>query len=101
MNRGVFRHLVCAGIALGMAALPASVQACAACFGKSDDAMALGMNMGIFALLVVILSVLIGIASFFVFLARRAVRFSAAAASPASDAASAAEVSSSLSQTTP
>ena len=42
--------------------------ACATCFGKSDSALAQGMNMGILALLGVILSVLSGVASFFVFL---------------------------------
>jgi len=47
------------------------VQACAACFGKSDSNMAQGMNMGIFALLLVITSVLCGIAGFFVYVARR------------------------------
>jgi hypothetical protein len=49
----------------------APVQACAACFGKSDSNMAQGMNMGIFALLLVITSVLCGIAGFFVYVARR------------------------------
>jgi len=45
--------------------------ACAACFGQSDSRMAQGMNMGIFALLLVITCVLGGVAGFFVFLARR------------------------------
>jgi hypothetical protein len=48
-----------------------AVLACTACFGQSDSQMAQGMNMGIFALLMVITSVLFGIASFFVYLARR------------------------------
>lgn len=48
-----------------------SVLACAACFGKSDSNLAKGMNMGIFALLLVITSVLCGVAGFFVFLAKR------------------------------
>ena len=51
--------------------------ACAACFGKSDSSMARGMNMGIFALLAVIVSVLIAISTFFVFVARRAAKASA------------------------
>ena len=46
--------------------------ACAACFGKSDSKMAEGMNMGILSLLVVITTVLFGMACFFVFLAKRA-----------------------------
>jgi len=45
--------------------------ACAACFGQSDSRMAQGMNMGIFALLLVITAVLGGVASFFIYLARR------------------------------
>jgi hypothetical protein len=49
----------------------APVFACAACFGQSDSSMAKGMNMGIFALLLVITSVLCGVAGFFVFIARR------------------------------
>lgn len=68
-------------------ALPQAASACATCFGKSSDAMAQGMNMGIFSLLVVITSVLIGVASFAIFLARRAARFPALQPSAASDAA--------------
>ena len=48
-----------------------SLIACTACFGKSDSNMAKGMNMGIFALLLVITSVLCGVAGFFVFVAKR------------------------------
>jgi len=50
---------------------PESLQACATCFGASDAPMAQGMNMGILSLLIVIVSVLCGIAAFFIFLARR------------------------------
>jgi hypothetical protein len=86
--------------ALIAAALPSPAMACAACFGKSSDAMAQGMNLGIFALLVVIVSVLIGIASFFVFLARRSARFAAATADETiSTTVPAAETSSSTAQT--
>jgi hypothetical protein len=100
MNRRAFRQLLLTGVAAGMAALPASVQACAACFGKSDDAMARGMNMGIFALLIVIMSVLAGLVSFFVFLARRAARVGVLPVGAVS-APSTAEPSAPLSQTTP
>jgi hypothetical protein len=47
---------------------------CAACFGKSDSALAQGMNMGIFALLAVIVSVLGSIAGFFIFVAKRSAK---------------------------
>jgi hypothetical protein len=67
--------LLSGAAALSLLAWPQASLACAACFGKSSDAMAQGMNMGIFALLVVIGSVLIGVASFAIFLARRAARF--------------------------
>lgn len=56
--------------------------ACAACFGKSDSSMARGMNMGIFALLAVIVSMLIAISTFFVFIARRAAKSAADEAQP-------------------
>ena len=71
---------------LVLLASPQAASACAACFGKSNDAMAQGMNMGIFALLFVIGSVLVGVASFAIFLARRAARFPVPQASAASDA---------------
>ncbi len=50
------------------------VLGCAACFGRSDSSMAYGMNAGIMTLLVVILTLLSLIASFFVFVVRRASR---------------------------
>src|SRR5580765_1833939 len=51
---------------------PNSALACSACFGQNTGPMAQGMNWGIFSLLAVIVSVLITVAGFFVFLARRA-----------------------------
>jgi hypothetical protein len=45
--------------------------ACAACFGQSDSNLAKGMNIGIMSLLLVIVTVLGGVASFFLYLARR------------------------------
>jgi len=50
-------------VALKFSSTP--VLACAACFGQSDSSMAQGLNVGIFALLFVITSVLCGIAGFF------------------------------------
>lgn len=49
---------------------PTKTFACAACYGKSDSAMAVGMNWGIFTLLGVILTVLTCIALFFVHVVR-------------------------------
>jgi hypothetical protein len=56
---------------------PASLFACAACYGASDSPMAKGMNWGIFSLLSVVTVVLGCIATFFVFIGKK----SAAAAS--------------------
>ena len=61
------------------AACPPSALACAACFGKSDDALAQGMNAGILSLLAIVVVVLGGIAAFFVYLAKRAAAASASA----------------------
>jgi hypothetical protein len=86
VKRGALQRLFLVTLASSLAALPLSAAACAACFGKSNEAMAQGMNMGIFALLAVIGSVLIGVASFAIFLARRAARFAVPQPSAASDA---------------
>jgi hypothetical protein len=60
--------------------------ACAACYGKTDSPLAVGMNWGIFSLLAVVLGVLGGFGAFFIFLARRAAGLAAAGASqPPSD----------------
>jgi len=53
--------------------------ACAACYGQSDSPLATGMNWGILSLLGIIGAVLIGIAGFFVYLARRSASRMAAA----------------------
>jgi len=69
-------------IALGLATQPASLWACAACYGQSNSAMARGMNWGIFSLLAVVVTVLGGISTFFVYLARRSAAISATAGHP-------------------
>ncbi len=58
--------------------------ACAACYGQSDSAMAKGMNFGILTLLSIIVTVLGGVAAFFVFLARRSAHAAVAEALPQS-----------------
>lgn len=60
-----------ASLALMLLAKP-TVFGCAACFGRSDSPLAYGMNAGILTLLAVILSMLALIATFFVFIVRRA-----------------------------
>jgi hypothetical protein len=50
---------------------PSPLFACAACYGRSDSPLASGMNWGIFTLMGVVVTVLVSIASFFIFLIRR------------------------------
>jgi hypothetical protein len=50
---------------------PSPLFACAACYGRSDSPLAVGMNWGIFTLMGVIVTVLISFAGFFIFLIRR------------------------------
>jgi hypothetical protein len=64
--------------AASVLAVPSGAWACAACFGKSDSTMAKSVNAGIFSLMAVIVTVLAGAASFFVFLSRRAAASSSA-----------------------
>jgi hypothetical protein len=65
---------------LALALSPSSLLACAACYGQSDSPMAQGMNWGIFSLLGVIGLVLGGVATFFIYLARRSAAIAAQAA---------------------
>jgi len=51
---------------------PAPVFACAACYGRSSDPLAHGMNWGIFTLLGIVVLMLSTIATFFFVLMRRA-----------------------------
>ena len=72
MNAARSVRTVALGLAALLALLPQSAFACSACFGKSDSALAQGMNAGIFALLFVVVFVLSGFAVFFIYLAKRA-----------------------------
>ncbi len=75
MNR--LLRTVLSGAGLWWLARPGPLWACAACYGQSDSPMARGMNWGIFSLLVVVVCVLGGIATFFVFLAKKSATLSA------------------------
>jgi hypothetical protein len=55
---------------------PASLLACATCYGASDSPLAQGMNWGIMTLLAVVCAVMCGIVGFFVHVSRRAKRLS-------------------------
>jgi len=75
-----------------MIVAPQELLACAACYGKSDSALAQGMNWGILSLLALVVFVLGGIAAFFVYLAKRAAGSNGAAAVPVAAAESTKEL---------
>jgi hypothetical protein len=53
-------------------AAPRPALACPVCFGQNDSPMAIATNMGIIAMLVVVVGVLSAFAYFFIYLMRRA-----------------------------
>jgi hypothetical protein len=61
-------------LTLGMIAAPRLALACPVCFGDNDSPMAVAMNLGIFAMLIVVAGVLGAFATFFIYLIRRANR---------------------------
>jgi heme/copper-type cytochrome/quinol oxidase subunit 2 len=65
----LFRKIALAAALAGCS--PSPLFACAACYGKSSDPLAYGMNWGIFTLLGIVTLMLASIATFFVFLIRR------------------------------
>ena len=56
-----------------------SLNACTACFGKTDEALAQGMNAGIYVMLIFVVAAWVLFGSFFVFIARRSKRVNAEA----------------------
>ena len=75
MKRRSFPFLSWAFVAMLLwCAWPQYATACATCFGKSDSKLADGLNMGIFALLGMVMLVLGWLAGFFIYLSRRAAR---------------------------
>jgi hypothetical protein len=77
---GLCLRLVLSGLVISLAMHADSLRACTACYGQSDSPMAAGMNWGIMSLLVVVGVVLGGVASFFVYLAKRAASVAAGSA---------------------
>ena len=80
MKRGSRWTLLMGMLAAVAAARPEVLLACSVCFGASDSPTATALNWSVFALLVVIVSVLVTIATFFVYLARRSAAMAANAA---------------------
>jgi len=66
------RNAVRAAATIALVAAPRVAFACPVCFGQSDSPLAKGVNMGVLFLLGMITAVLIGFASFMIYLARRA-----------------------------
>jgi hypothetical protein len=54
---------------------PRAALACPVCFGQSDSPLAKGVNMGVLFMLGTVVVVLVGFASFMIYLARRAKMF--------------------------
>ena len=57
--------------AWSLASQPAVVQACSVCYGDPDSSMSRGLGWGIVTLLGVVLAVLGGISTFFVYIAKK------------------------------
>ena len=71
-TRGMYAHASRSCSRAMLLAVPRAALACPVCFGQSDSPLAKAMNMGILAMLGVVVAVLAGFASFFVHLNRRA-----------------------------
>jgi hypothetical protein len=69
--RAAICRLVLLAATVTLLALPTSVRACAACYGQSDSPLASGVTWGILSLLVVVMTVLGSIVSFFVYINKR------------------------------
>jgi len=68
-----FARLLLVAASLGLFAVPSSALACAACYGQSDSPLASGVTWGILSLLVVVMTVLGSIVSFFVYIHKKSV----------------------------
>ena len=66
------QNAVRAAATMALVAAPRVALACPVCFGQSDSPLAKGVNMGVLFMLGTITAVLIGFASFMIYLARRA-----------------------------
>ena len=82
MSSGRIKRLWLAAAATALVALPQAASACSVCFGKSDSSLLKGMQMGVLALLAIVVFVLGGIAAFFIYLVKRSAMMSEPAAGP-------------------
>jgi hypothetical protein len=65
-------RLLAVALAALIMGMPRPALACPVCFGASDAPMAVATNLGIIAMLVVVVGVLGAFVSFFIYLMRRA-----------------------------
>lgn len=65
------RSIPAALTAASLFLLPASAEACAVCFGRTDSPLGKGLHWGVFALLVFVFMTLAAFGAFAVYLARR------------------------------
>jgi hypothetical protein len=72
-------------LTLAMLAAPRLALACPVCFGDNDSPMAVAMNNGILAMLIVVGGVLGGFATFFIYLIRRGNQVERSAGASATD----------------
>ena len=79
MNRRQGTKCLWLALILVLATQPQLLWACAACYGQDSGPMARGMNWGIFSMLAIIVSVLLAIAGFFIYLVNRSAQSPAAA----------------------
>jgi len=68
---------VAAVVAVSALGWTPALNACTACFGKTDEALAQGMNAGIYVMLFFVAAAWVLFGSFFVFIARRSQRVNA------------------------
>jgi len=73
LARPAFSRLLLVAVGIVLLAVPTSVRACAACYGQSDSPLASGVTWGILSLLVVVMTVLGSIVSFFVYIHKKSV----------------------------
>jgi len=73
-------------ITLGLVAAPRLALACPVCFGNNDSPMAVAMNQGIIAMLIVVAGMIGAFATFFIYLIRRGNRIAREAAAMAPNA---------------
>jgi len=74
-------------VTLALVAAPRLALACPVCFGDNDSPMAVAMNNGILAMLIVVAGMLGAFATFFIYLIRRGNQIERSAGAAATDRA--------------